>query len=144
MKPIIGFFVAVIAVAILASYGTWRWSESRQAQRQADPHQWLHSELKITDAQHQALAPIELKFDESNRRLREQLRAANHELALAIKQGTADAPAVGAAVEKVHMIMGELQRTSIDHVYEMRRILTPAQGDRLLELVQQGLDGAAP
>ncbi len=143
MKQVIGFFVAVVAVAVLASFCTLRWSESRHTSRHTDAHEWLHSELKITDAQHRALEPIEAKFAERNRVLREQLRAANHELALAIKKGRVDAPEISAAVGKIHLRMGELQQASIEHIFEMRSVLTAAQGERLLELAQQGLDNSA-
>ncbi|MDP3073795.1 MAG: periplasmic heavy metal sensor [Opitutaceae bacterium] len=141
MKTIIGLFVAVVAVAALSSFCTLRWMESRRA-RAVDPHEWLHSELKITPAQHAALEPIEAKFAEQNRVLRERLRAANHELGGAIRKGRSDSPEITAAVGKIHVHMRELQKASIDHIFEMRSVLTPEQGDKLLQLAEKGLDVA--
>ena len=141
MKTLIGFFVAVVAVAALSSFCTLHWMESRRTAK-VDPHEWLHTELKITPAQHQALEPIEEKFASQNRILRERMRAANHELALAIRQGRPDSPAISAAVGKIHLHMGGLQNASIAHIFEMRRVLTPEQGDKLLQLAEQGLDVA--
>jgi len=138
MKTILGFFVAVVVVAAVSSFCTVQWMQSRGVAT-GDPHEWLHSELKITSEQHRALAPIESKFAEQNRVLRERLRTANHELAVAIRQGQPDSPAIAAAVGQIHLRMGELQKVSIDHVFEMRRVLTPEQGDKLLQLAEQGL-----
>lgn len=141
MKRFAGFFIAVILVAGLSSFLTMRWLETRHVAT-VDPHDWLHSELKITAEQHKALAPIEAKFAERNRLLREQLRAANHELALAIGKGQADSPEISAAIGKIHLHMGELQNASIDHIFEMRAKLTPEQGAILLRLAQQALDNS--
>ncbi len=141
MKHVAGFFVAVIVVAALSSYLTMRWTEARHAVA-VDPHEWLHSELKITPEQHQALESIETRFAEKNRRLRQQMRAANHELALAIGKGQADSPEIAAAIGKIHLHMGELQNASIDHIFEMRAKLTPEQSATLLRLAQQALDDA--
>jgi len=139
MKSIAGFFVAVIAVAALSSFCTMHWMEARHAAT-VDPHEWLHSELKITPEQHEALAPLETKFAERNRVLKEQMRAANHDLAVAIGKGEANSPEISAAIGKIHLHMGELQNASIDHIFEMRAKLTPEQGATLLRLAQQALD----
>jgi nickel and cobalt resistance protein CnrR len=139
MKHIAGFFIAVIAIAALSSFCTMRWIEARHAAA-VDPHEWLHSELKITPEQHQALEPIETKFAEKNRQLKEQMRAANHELAVAIGKGQSNSPEISAAIGKIHLHMGELQNASIDHIFEMRAKLTPEQGATLLRLAQQALD----
>ena len=138
MKHVAGFFVAVIAVAAFSSFLTMRWVEARHAA--VDPHEWLHSELNITAEQHEALAPLETKFAQRNRVLREQMRAANHELAVAIGRGQANSPEIAAAIGKIHQHMGELQNASIEHLFAMRATLTPAQSATLLRLAQQSLD----
>ena len=139
MKHLAGFFIAVIAIAALSSFCTMHWIEARHAAA-IDPHEWLHSELKISPEQHQALEPLETKFAERNRVLREQMRTANHELAVAIGKGQANSPEISAAIGKIHLRMGELQNASIDHIFGMRAKLTPEQGATLLRLAQQALD----
>ncbi|MBI2813038.1 MAG: periplasmic heavy metal sensor [Opitutae bacterium] len=141
MKHIVGFFITVIAVAALSSFLTMRWMESRPA-ASIDPHEWLHSALRTSPEQHRALEPIETKFAQKNRRLREQIRAANHELALAIGKGQPGSPEIAAAIGKVRLHMGELQNASIDHIFEMRAKLTPEQSETLLRLAQRTLDGS--
>ena len=140
MRSVIGFFVAVIAVAALSSFCTLRWVAARSAPVSADPHEWLHHELKLTPEQRKALEPIEARFSERETRLRQEMRAANHKLALAIREGKAYSPEVAAAVEMIHHHMGELQKTSIEHLFEMRKVLTPEQGDKLLNLAERALD----
>lgn len=141
MKRILGFFAAVVAVAALSSFCTLHWMGGQpSAMASADAHEWLHKELQVTPEQHKALEPIEARFAAKERTLHDEMRAANRELAAAIAKGKADSPEVAAAVDKVHRYMGELQMASIEHFFEMRTVLTPAQGDRLLQLAQKALE----
>lgn len=140
MKSILGFFVAVIVVAALSSFCTLRWVAARSAKVSSNPHEWLHRELQLTPEQRKALEPIETRFVERERRLREEMRAANHKLALAIREGKAYSPEVAAAVEVIHHHMDKLQKTSIEHLFEMRKVLTPEQGDKLLNMAERALD----
>lgn len=139
MKTILGFFVAVIVVAALASFGTLHWMGTRTDPAQ-NAHEWLHTALKVTPAQHTALEPIEAQFAQQNRMHREQLQAANHELAQAIRRARPDSPEIAAAIKKIHIHMEEMQQASIDHLFKMRAVLTPEQGEKLLQLAEQGLD----
>ncbi|MFA6286134.1 MAG: periplasmic heavy metal sensor [Opitutaceae bacterium] len=138
MKSIIGFFIIVVVVAAAASFCTVRWAACK-ASPPTDPHAWIHEQLQLTPAQHTALDSIEAKFQAKRSLLTGQLRAANHELALALAEGKADSPKISAAVEKSHHYMGELQMLSIEHLFAMRQELNPQQGDKLLQLAQQAL-----
>ena len=142
MKRIIVFFVAVVAVAALAAFATLRWSGGHPPSSSVASHEWLHRELQLTPEQHKALEPIEAKFGERERRLAGQLRAANANLAHVLAEEKAYTPRVAAQVEMVHHCMGELQKASIEHLYEMRAVLTPEQGDKLLTLAQRALENS--
>lgn len=139
MKIVLGFFAAVIAVAALSSFCTMRWAAGRHS---AASHQWLHKELRITPDQQKALGPIETRHMDRENVLRERMRQANRELAAAMAKSKGFSPEVAAAVEKVHQHMGELQKASLEHLFEMRTVLTPAQGDQLLEIARKGLEEA--
>ena len=141
MKIMLSFFAAVIAVAALSSFCTWRWVAGSHPVA-VDSHEWLHKELRVTPEQHKALEPIEARYAERERVLRERMRQANRELAAAIGKSKGSSPEVAAAVEKVHQHMGELQKASLEHLFEMRTVLTTEQGDRLLELARKGLEEA--
>jgi len=140
MKNVALFFVAVIAVAALSAFCAVRWMPGHPAEAPVSAHDWLHKELQPTDAQHKALEPIEAQFAEKQRQLVAQLHSANLELARIIGEEKGYTPRVAAAVEQVHHCMGDLQKASIEHVYAMRSVLTPEQGDKLLKLAQRALE----
>lgn len=135
------FFLAIIAVvAALAAYGTLRMSEHRVTTDDVTSHEWLHQKLGLTAGQLKALEPVEAQFGDRQRKLAESLRDANRQLARAIAEDKAYTPRVTDAVERVHHCMGELQKASIEHVFAMRAVLSPEQGNKLLVLAQQALE----
>ncbi len=140
MRKIIGFLAVIAVVAALAAYGTLRWSEHRVTAEEVTSHEWLHHELNLTDAQLKALEPVESKFGERQRQLAEALHEANRQLARAMAEDKAYTPRVSAAVEHVHHCMGDLQKASIEHVFAMRAVISPEQGDKLLILAQKALE----
>lgn len=140
MKKVALFLLAIAAVAAVACYVTLRMAQTKVTADDIASHEWLHRELQLTEAQHQALEPIEQSFGEKQRKLAEALRDANRQLAQAMAEDKAYTPRVAAAVEHVHHRMGELQKVSIEHVFAMRTVLTPEQGDKLLKLAQQALE----
>jgi len=134
------FFMAVIVVAALSAVCATRWMSGRSAEATLTAHEWLHTQLHLTEAQHEALEPVEAQFAEKERRLVDQLHAANRDLASAMGEDKAYTPRVAAAVEMVHHRMGDLQKASIEHVFAMRSVLTKEQSDKLLELAQRTLE----
>ena len=54
---------------------------------------------------------------------------AARELAAAIAASDGNTPQVQAAVDHFHVAMGDLQKATIAHVFEMRSVLTPAQAE---------------
>jgi Spy/CpxP family protein refolding chaperone len=140
MKKAILFLAAIAAVAAAACYVTLSWSRHGVMADEVTSHEWLHHELNLTDAQLKALEPVEAKFAERQKRLAEALREANRQLARVMAEDKAYTPRVSAAVEQVHHSMGELQKASIEHVFDMRAVLSPEQGDKLLGLAQKALE----
>ena len=69
-----------------------------------------------------------------------EIRRANKELAEAIKQDQADSPRVSAVVERIHHAQAELQKATIEHVFEMKGVLTPEQYQKLLNLTADELN----
>lgn len=142
MKKTILFLAAIAAVAALACYFTLSWSQHRVTADEVASHEWLHHELNLTDAQLKLLEPIEAKFGDRQKQLAEALREANRQLARVMAEDKAYTPRVTAAVEQVHHSMGDLQNASIEHVFAMRAVLSPEQGDKLLVLAQKALEQA--
>lgn len=140
MKNLALLFVTVIVAAALSAFCATHWMTSRSTDPLVAGHEWLHSELQLTEAQQNALEPIEAQFAEKQRRLIEQLHAANLDLARVMAEDKAYTPRVAAAVEMVHHRMGDLQKASIEHLFAMRSVLTPDQSDKLLKLAQRALE----
>lgn len=140
MKRVILFFTAVVIVASLAGFGALQFSEHGPRTHHTAAHEWLHRELKLTAEQERALEPIEVKFGARERELAAALLEANRSLARVMGEEKAYSARVAAAVEIVHQRMGDFQKASIEHVFEMRTVLSPEQGDKLLALAQKILE----
>ena len=139
MKRVVLFFLAVVVVAGAAGFGTLRLSDHGPREHVA-AHDWLHRELKLTAEQERALEPIETRFSVKERECAAALAEANRNLARVMGEEKAYGPRVAAAVEAVHQRMGDLQKASIEHVFEMRTVLSPEQGEKLLALAQKILE----
>jgi Spy/CpxP family protein refolding chaperone len=90
-------------------------------------HALLHRELDLTKAQHRELDEIEGRFASRRAELEAEMRADNARLAAAISAEKGYGPRVTAAIDHSHALMGELQKTTLEHVFEMRSVLTPDQ-----------------
>ena len=73
--------------------------------------------------------------------LEAEVRAANRELAAAIASSGGDTPEVQAAVDHFHVAMGDLQKATIAHVFEMRAVLNPEQARVFDAAVVSALSG---
>ncbi|CAN1568832.1 Heavy-metal resistance protein [Caulobacteraceae bacterium] len=90
-------------------------------------HDMVHRDLKLTPEQSRKLDAIEGRYAVERNALEADVRAANRELAAAIREGHRDSPQVEAAIDHLHMAMGALQKATIAHVFDMRSVLTPQQ-----------------
>lgn len=142
MRATILFFVAIIVVAVGAALGTRALMDRRQSHADDTMHRWLHDKLDLSATQRDDLHQIELKYADEERRLRQQFDEANRALARIIREEGSYTPRVGAAVETVHARMGELQKLSIAHLFEMRAHLSDEQNEKLLRLAEMALTNA--
>ena len=90
-------------------------------------HALLHRELDLTKEQHRKLDEIERRFAVRRAELEAKMRADNARLAAAISAEKGYGPRVTAAIDHSHVLMGELQKATLEHVFEMRSVLTPGQ-----------------
>lgn len=140
MKKAILFFVAVVVVAATAAVCTHWWVSRPAASANSVGHEWLHNELRVTKAQSDALEPIEHDFLLRETALAAKLQQANRDLAQVLREEKTYSPRVAEMVVAVHHHMGELQQASLEHLYDMRRVLTPEQGDKLFQLAAHSLE----
>lgn len=140
MKPWFRNLLFLFSVAAIAA-GAAALTEYllRRTQPPEDAHAWVHRQLEITPEQDGKIAEMEKGYALRRAALMRRLHEANDELARAILADRAASPNVAAAVRRIHAAQAELQQITLDHVFEMRAALTPAQYDKLLHLTADAL-----
>lgn len=146
MKRIILFLLLIVVVAGVSAFCAMRFSRAcgmcEKPQSNCAPHDWLHAKLQLTPEQKEAMAPIENRFHQLYEQADARLQEANRDLARTLEKSPSFSPEVSAAIEHVHHRMGELQKLSIQHLYEMKTVLTPEQNETLMRTAQQALETA--
>ena len=145
MKRIAGGLILFVIVALVAAAACWttaRYMNRRTLDEGTDAHAWIHSQLGITEEQEKMLTPIEARFAEQKKHYVEMLRIANAELAQVILKDRSDSEHVKTAVERIHHAQGELQNATLQHIFEMKTVLTPEQYEKLLNLTADALSNA--
>ncbi|PIR33662.1 MAG: heavy metal resistance protein [Alphaproteobacteria bacterium CG11_big_fil_rev_8_21_14_0_20_44_7] len=136
------FLLIVLAVAFGGQYIGTHYMQSHDHKHHTDSVGWhkvLHDRLNITAEQDKQLVDIEKRYRQRRLYLEEQMRLANMELAEAIKADKSFSPNVQAATDKIHQAMGELQKATLEHLFEMRPILTDEQNQKLEQMVTDAL-----
>lgn len=134
--------LVTIALAGLAGAGGM-WLGGRFLDRRVSSsyslHSMVHEELKLSTEQNQQIETLEASFSTRKRTLEAEMRKANAELAAAIRTNESAGADVTAAVHHFHEAMGALQTETIEHVFAMRKVLTPQQRSRFDDRVAQAL-----
>lgn len=140
-----GLLLTLLVTMLAGALGAWGATHYLAARRTPPSlHEFVHRELRLTADQEQRLDRLEQDFA-VRRKVREaELRAANAELAGAIQARHEYSPEVRASVERFHHAMGELQKETIVHVLEMRKVLTPEQAARFDARVAEALTEPTP
>ena len=107
-------------------------------------HRLLHDQLDLSDAQHAQVKALEQRFAVRKQALEFELRADNAKLASAIEAEHGYGPQVSASIDHSHMVMGQLQKETLEHVFAMRALLNPAQAAQFDRVVVKALTQDAP
>ena len=120
--------VALIAFAT-AIAGVWAGRAVLAPKPAADSelHALMHDQLNLDAAQRAKLDGLERQFAMRRKALELEMRADNAKLAAAIETEHGYGPQVSAAIDQSHMVMGELQRATLEHIFAMRGLLRPDQ-----------------
>lgn len=124
--------VLTLLLAAVAG-GLGAWAGARFATERAGTPHSLHDavhDLDLTPDQERRIEAAETRFAARRKALEAQMREANVALAEAMRTSRANTPEVQAAVDRCHQVMGELQKATIAHVFEMRAVLNPDQARR--------------
>ena len=135
---------SIVITAVLAALasGAATWASATWVMRERQPpslHSVVQEQLNLSAEQDRRLDAIEARFAARRPALEAEVRVANRELAAAIAASDGDTPQVQAAVDHFHAAMGDLQKATITHVFEMRSVLTPAQAEVFDEAVVDSL-----
>jgi nickel and cobalt resistance protein CnrR len=123
-------FITAVLAALASGAATWASATWVLRERQSPSlHSIVHEKLDLSAEQDRRLDVIEARFAARRPALEAEVRAANRELAAAIAASQGDTPEVRAAVDHFHTAMGDLQKATITHVFEMRSVLTRAQAE---------------
>lgn len=102
-------------------------NNARPSNSAAGLHDMVHHDLNLSKDQEVKLEVTEERFAIHKSQLEARLKGANRALAEAISADKTNSPRVQAAIEEFHQAMGELQKLTIEHVFEMRALLTEEQ-----------------
>lgn len=102
-------------------------------------HRLLRDKLDLSEAQHAQIGALEQRFAVRKQTLEFELRADNAKLASAIETEHGYGPQVSATIDHSHMVMGQLQKETLEHVFAMRALLNPAQAAQFDRVVVKAL-----
>jgi len=124
-------WIIVVFLALCAGmtgvFVAGNWSVTHPVETASGLHELVQHDLDLSADQEAELELIEHRFAARKAELEQKLRAANLALAGAMEADKSYSPAVQAAIDDFHTAMGELQKVTIEHVFEMREILTEEQ-----------------
>lgn len=132
--------ITALLAALASGAATWASASWIMREREAPSlHSIVHDELDLNADQERRLETIEARFAGRRQALEAEVRAANQELAAAIAASDGNTPQVQAAVDHFHVAMGDLQKATVSHIFEMRSVMTPAQAQVFDERVVESL-----
>ncbi len=132
--------LAIVAfVAAIAGVSIGRIVTEAPRANETELHSILHEKLKLSKQQHGKIDAIEARFAVRRKALELEMRAANARLAEAIEAEHGYGPQVTAAIDHTHMIMGQLQKETLEHLFAMRAVLNAEQAKMFDSVVVKAL-----
>ncbi len=136
--------VAILLAALAGSLGALaaeRWLGSPEP---PGLHDFVHEQLNLDPQQESRLDLLERRYAITNAELELAIRRANAGLAGAMDSEHEYGAEVSAAIDQVHVSMGELQKAAVRHVFAMRQILNERQYRQFDQQVARSLTGSPP
>ena len=99
----------------------------------------VHKKLALSEEQNRAIGEIESRFATRRKSLEQEMRAANRDLAAAVRSDPEYGASAKAAINRFHSAESALQQDTIMHILAMRRVLTPDQAKQFDEEVSRAL-----
>lgn len=138
-RYLILFFLGIVVIASLSCYLGSCWIHSHCSHQSCDLHLWIHQQLDISPEQEKKLQATENRYIEKKKYNEEIIRLANMELSQEILKSKSHTPEIEQILQKIQQAQGELQKATLEHVFEMKVGLTSEQYDKLLNLTANAL-----
>lgn len=139
----IGLIALIAFIAAVVGVYAARTFSDQPRKTESELHTFLHTELQLDVAQETKVEAIEARFAVRKKALELEMRAANARLAEAIEAEHGYGPKVTASVDHVHHVMGEMQKETLEHLFEMRAVMNPDQAERFDKTVVKALTAEA-
>ena len=138
LRPIVALLVltllaGAIGGALGVAYG------NRMTRTQPGLDTLIHNELDLTAEQNQRIEALETQFAARQKVLRNEMRAANSDLADALDSEHTYGPKAQAAIDRFHHAEEQLQVATIKHVLAMRSVLNEEQSHKFDRAIHQAL-----
>jgi Spy/CpxP family protein refolding chaperone len=143
-KSRIVLIVVIAFAAALAGVGAGRLLFPAPEPSETELHALLHRQLDLTAEQHAQLEKIESDFAARRNAIETGMRSDNSRLAEAIAAEQGYGPRVSAAIDHSHMLMGDLQKVTLEHIFAMRAVLRPDQKAKFDRAVVKALTDPRP
>jgi len=122
-----GLLITALVALIAGFCGVWLGLRMFDPPERPGLHAVVHERLDLRPEQKRKIDELESAFATRKQALELEMRAANADLANAIRAEHGYGPQVTRAVERFHGAMGRLQSETIQHVFAMRATLDPDQ-----------------
>jgi hypothetical protein len=139
----------IAAIALTAFAGAFagvyaaRTFDVEVRKNESELHAFLHNDLKLDAQQEAKIEAIEVRYAVRKKVMELEMRAANARLAEAIEAEHGYGPMVTAAVDNVHHVMGNMQKETLEHLFEMRGVLNAEQARNFDKTVFKALTADA-
>ncbi|MFH1231384.1 MAG: hypothetical protein V1709_07810 [Planctomycetota bacterium] len=133
MKKTILFYVILFLIIVGISYAASKVVKSFVDYRDAQPCTCpLGMYLSLTDSQKTEFYNLNCSFQQKIAKLKESI---NYELKALLLETPTDKDQLSQKADEVCILQTELQRQTIDHFIELKRILTPEQQEKFFSLI---------
>lgn len=133
--------VVILLTALAGAIGGWagvRFALSA-SQQHSGLDELIHRKLNLSSDQLEAIHEIERTFAVRRKELETEMRAANRELAAAVRAEQVFGARAKAAITRFHIAESALQQETVMHVLAMRRVLTSDQARQFDEEISRAL-----
>jgi Spy/CpxP family protein refolding chaperone len=141
-KKIVIILVVVFAGGILLGVFIPRLLERRHFP--SPPAHFISRYLSLSESQKKKMESLDQSFRAKLQETRTQLDEKRAELSDMLGESSPDHEKIKDKVSEIASLQAQLQRETIDHLQEVRSILTPEQEDKFLSLVRKRLHPRGP